>query len=70
MDCNLYAIEKIVAIRLADLRAARAQAALAESLRRPRRGPAAVVGAALIRVGRWLVRDQAAPANGEVRVAR
>ena len=41
MDFNIYATEKIVAERLADLRAAGARVALIESARgvRPRRGP-------------------------------
>jgi hypothetical protein len=71
MDCNLYATEKIAAGRLADLRAACARIALVESARGRRRGPGAAVGAALIRVGRWLAQDEGvAAANAGVRLAR
>jgi hypothetical protein len=68
MEDNVYAVEVMMAQRLADLRAAGARAALVESARGGRRGVAAVVGAALIRAGQWLARGEAP--NAGVRVAR
>ena len=71
MDINLYAVEKIAVGRLADLRAAGAQAALIRSARIVPRGVGPVVGEALIRLGRWLAPDEAVvPPNPGVRVAR
>jgi hypothetical protein len=71
MDYNIYATEKLAAARLADLRAARARAALAESSRGPRRGLGRVVGQVLIRVGRRLAEGAAVTAaNAGVRGAR
>ena len=71
MDFNTYAIEKIVVGRLADPRAASAQVALLESARVGPRGMGPAVGAALIRLGRWLAPGEAvAPPNAGVRVAR
>ncbi|MGH7316504.1 MAG: hypothetical protein ACREJS_09625 [Candidatus Rokuibacteriota bacterium] len=71
MDGNLYATEKIVAGRLAELRADCAQAALVESARGGRRGLGSVVGAALIRAGQWVARGEAvAGPNAGVRVTR
>jgi hypothetical protein len=71
MDFNIYATEKIAAARLAELRTARERAALAESGRRPRRGPGLVVGSALIRVCRRLLPgDAVTAANAGVRGAR
>jgi len=71
MDYNVYATEKIAAGRLADLRAVRERIALVESARGRRRGVGAAVGAALIRVGRWLAQDEGvAAANAGVRLAR
>ncbi len=71
MDFNLYATEKIVAGRLADLRAASAQAALIRTARIGPRGVGPVLGGALIRLGHWLAPDEAgAPSNPGVRVAR
>jgi hypothetical protein len=71
MEDNVYAIEVMVAQRLADLRAAGARAALVESGGSGHRGAAVVVGAGLIRLGRWLAQGEgvAAP-NAGVRVAR
>jgi hypothetical protein len=71
MDGNSYAVEVLAAERLADLRAARARAALIESARGARRGVSAAVGAALIRLGCRLAPGEvvAAP-NAGVRVAR
>lgn len=70
MDFNTYAAEKMVAVRLADLRAAGARAALIESARVGPRGMGPAVGGALIRLGRWLAQGEvvAAP-NAGVRVA-
>ena len=71
MDINVYAIEKIVEGRLADLRAAGARARLVASARVGPRGMGRAVGGALIRLGRWLAQGEvgAAP-NAGVRVAR
>ena len=71
MDFNTYATEKIVAERLADLRAASARVALIESAGLGPRGVGPAVGSALIRLGHWLAPDEgvAAP-NAGVRVAR
>ena len=70
MDFNTYATEKMVAGRLADLRAASARAALIQALGSPR-GVGSTVGSALIRLGHWLGADEAAAApNAGVRVAR
>lgn len=71
MDFNLYAVEKMVEVRLADLRAAGGRAALIASARVGPRGVGPAVGGALIRLGRWLAQGEvvAAP-NAGVRVAR
>lgn len=71
MDVNTYAIEKIAAGRLAELRAVGARVALLESVRLGPRGVGPAVGSALIRLGHWLAPDDtgAAP-NAGVRVAR
>lgn len=71
MDFNTYAAEKLVAGRLAELRAAGARVALLESARVSPRGVGAAVGSTLIRLGHWLAPDEgvAAP-NAGVRVAR
>ena len=71
MDFNIYAVEKMVEVRLADLRAAGARAALIISARVGPRGVGPAVGGALIRLGRWLAQGEvvAAP-NAGVRVAR
>ena len=71
MDFNIYAIEKIAAGRLDDLRAAGARAGLVESARVGPRGVGPAVGAALIRLGHWLAPGAAAGAsNAGVRVVR
>ena len=71
MDFNAYATEKIVAGRLADLRAAGARTALLESAGVRPRGVGSAVGSAFIRLGRWLARGEAGAApNAGVRVAR
>ncbi|HSB42564.1 MAG TPA: hypothetical protein VLK28_12085 [Methylomirabilota bacterium] len=68
---NVYAVERIAAARLEDLRAAAARIALIESGRVGRRGWGRVVGAALVRFGRWLAGGGGAEAaNAGVRVAR
>ena len=71
MDFNIYAAEKMVEVRLADLLAAGARAALIASARVGPRGVGPAVGGALIRLGRWLAPGEgvAAP-NAGVRVAR
>jgi len=71
MDFNTYAAEKMVEVRLADLRAAGARAGLLASARVGPRGVGPAVGSALIRLGRWLAQGEvvAAP-NAGVRVAR
>ena len=71
MDFNLYATEKIAAGRLADLRAASAQAALIRTARTGPRGVGPALGGAPIRLGHWLASDEAgAVSNPGVRVAR
>jgi len=71
MDINLYVTEKIVADRLAGLRAAGAQAGLIRSARIGPRGVGPALGQALIRLGHWLAPDEAGgPPNPGVRVAR
>jgi hypothetical protein len=72
MDGNVYAVEVIAAARLTELRAGCARVALIESVRADRRrGLGTAVGGALIRVGQWLARDDAAAGpNAGVRVAR
>jgi hypothetical protein len=54
MYLNVYAVSKIAEARLTELREERARIALLESVRDPRAGVGARVGAALIRLGRWL----------------
>ncbi len=71
MDFNIYATEKIVAGRLADLRAAGARVVLLESAGVGPRGLGAAVGSTFIRLGRWLAPGEGAAApNAGVRVAR
>jgi len=71
MDFNTYAAEMMVEVRLADLRAAGARAALLASARVGPRGVGPAVGGALIRLGRWLAQGEAVAApNAGVRVAR
>jgi hypothetical protein len=70
MDFNTYAAEKMVEVRLADLRAARARATLLASARIGPRGVGPMVGRALIRLGRWLAQGEVAAPNAGVRVAR
>jgi len=71
MDLNVYVTEKIVAVRLADLRAAGARAALIESARVGPRGMGPALGGALIRLGRWLAQGEVvAASNAGVRGAR
>ncbi len=69
MDMNSYGMEKLVEARLAELRAASARAALFESLRPKGHGARAALGEALIRAGRWLLRDGAV-ARGPARSNR
>lgn len=70
MDFNTYAAEKMVAVRLADLRAAGARASLVESARVGPRGVRPALGGALIRLGRWLAQGDVVTApNAGVRVA-
>ena len=70
MDFNAYVVEKLAETRLADLRAACAQATLAGSARAEPRGVRPAVGSALIRLGRWLAPGEVAAPNGGVRVGR
>lgn len=68
---NVYAVERIAAARLDDLRAAAARIALIESGRAGRRGWGRAVGSVLVRLVRWLAGGAgAAGANAGVRVAR
>lgn len=69
MDLNSYGIEKLVEARLSELRAASARAALVTSLRPKGHGARAALGVALIRAGRWLLRDRAV-APGPARTNR
>lgn len=62
MDLNVYAVSKIAEARLAELREDRARIALLDSVRDPRPGVRARLGAALIRVGEWLGAGE--PAGG------
>ena len=52
--CDTYMMERLVEIRLAEARAQSARCALLASLRPHRRNLLAVVGLALIRIGRRL----------------
>jgi hypothetical protein len=70
MDGNLYALEKIAAQRLLDLRSARAHAALLASAWSPRPGLGTALGVVLIRAGEWLAGGAAAGRKAGVRVAR
>ena len=71
MGDNVYAVEKIAAARLADLRAASARIALIESARGGRRGWGSAVGTVLVRLGQWLAAGEGAEgANAGVRVTR
>ena len=54
MDIETYVLERLVESRLAEARARSARYALISSLRPARPRVLAVVGRALIRVGRWL----------------
>jgi len=54
MYSNLYAMEKIVAARLNELRRERAQIALLDSVRPRRRGIGRRLGVALVRIGQRL----------------
>jgi hypothetical protein len=69
MDLNSYGMEKLAEARLAELRAASARAALLASLRPAGHGARAALGEALIRAGRWLLRDGAI-ARGQARSNR
>lgn len=69
MDLNSYGIEKMAEARLAELRAVSARAALLASLRPKGHGARAALGEALIRAGRWLLRDGAV-AHGQARSNR
>ena len=60
MDMNIYVAEKLVADRLAEARADRHRISIARSARSGHGGIAAGLGAALIRIGQWLARGDAA----------
>jgi hypothetical protein len=71
MELSVYVAEKLVAIRLEELRAERRRIALLEAVGRPRSGIAPGLGVALIRLGRWLAQgDPVAARIAGVRVAR
>ncbi|HYB70838.1 MAG TPA: hypothetical protein VEH80_09215 [Candidatus Bathyarchaeia archaeon] len=70
MDFGVYVTEKMAACRLADLRAESRQMLLLQSARPYRRTVRYELGAALIRVGRWLAAEGRARPNAGVRVAR
>ena len=56
MDWNVYALEKLVAMRLEEARARSAQASLVASLRPRRVDALAVWGLGLIKLGRFVQR--------------
>ncbi len=71
MESSAYVVEKLVAVRLDELRAEGRRIALLEALRGPRSGIAFGLGVALIRLGRWLAAgDPVAGRNAGVRVPR
>jgi hypothetical protein len=70
MDVSDYITEKMVAIRLEELRERSARLALLDHARGGRRGPAPRLGAALVRLGQWLAGDRVPGRNAGVRVAR
>jgi hypothetical protein len=70
MDVSDYITEKMAAIRLEELRDQSARLALLDRVRGGRRGLAPRLGAALVRLGRWLARVGVVGRNGGVRVAR
>ncbi len=59
MDMNLYIAQKLTEARMRDLRAASARPALLGSRRSGRLGIRAALGEALIRAGRWMLREHA-----------
>ena len=70
MDFNLYAVERVMEDRLAELRRRSAQLALLRAVQ-PVPRPSRRLGAALIRVGHWLAQGNAVRVrNAGVRVAR
>ncbi len=69
MDMNPYLAQKLAEARLRDLRAASARAALLRSLRSGRLGIRAMLGEALIRAGRWMLREHATSCPRRRRVA-
>lgn len=70
MDFNLYAAERIMEDRLAELRRRSARLALLRAVQ-PAPRLSRRLGAGLIRVGHWLVREDAVRVrNAGVRVAR
>ena len=71
MDSNTYVVEKLTAIRLAELRAEQRRIALLGAARDARPGIAAALGVALVRLGRWLApAETAGGGNAGVRVTR
>ena len=70
MDVSDYITEKMAAARLDELREQSARLALLDRARGGPRGLAPRLGAALVRLGRWLARAGVPGRNGGVRVAR
>ena len=70
MDFGVYVSEKMAASRLADLRAESRHMGLLQAARPARRTVRHELGAALIRVGRWLAAEGRARPNAGVRVVR
>ena len=71
MDFNEYVAEVIAAQRLAELRERGARLALVDAGRSARAGLSRRLGAALIRMGHWLLQGQATRTrNAGVRLAR
>jgi hypothetical protein len=56
MDWNVYALERLVAMRIEEARARSAHASLVASLRPHRVGGLAVLGLGLIKLGRFVQR--------------
>jgi hypothetical protein len=67
MDFSVYITEQLVAVRLAELRAQSARLA-AIAAARPSQAASQRVGAALVRLGRWLAGGDVPGQNAGVRV--
>lgn len=71
MELSMYAVEKLAALRLDELRAEARRIALLEVARGPRPRIASGLGVALIHLGRWLAQeDPVVGGKAGVRVTR